>query len=116
MRRRSRLGNWRVGSFSGRELSRNRRAACNGRDFVIVASAPKVDEVCIMRVLKYSGEVSLAQAFAVATEKRARRGTNKTRRCCGITADERSDSTTNEVERLFARKSQAGCADLTSRG
>lgn len=115
-RGRNRLDGRRVCRLSSRELARNRSAARSGRDFVIVAAPPQVDEIGVVRILKYSREVSLAQAFAVATEKRARRGANKTGGCSGVTADERSDSTTNEIECFLARESQAGCANLTRRG
>ena len=83
-------------------------SCCNGScNFVIASATAQVDDISVVRIVKDSKEISLAEAFAVASEKIARSSSHGGCGSRGLAFDERCDCSLYEIERLVARETNS---------
>lgn len=104
----NRLRCWSIRSCSVFELTLDSWCRDRCGDFIVTTTTTQVDNICIMRVVKNSQEVSLAETLAVTTEKIAGSAANLRSSDRTVSARNRTDSAANEIECLIAREPNTG--------
>src|SRR5712671_3005226 len=94
-----------LGRFRCRQLIAERSRRCCRSDLVIATAPAEIDDVGVVRVLQYSGEVPLAQALAIAAKELARGGAHVAGANGSVAVG--ANGAANEVERFLPTQAQS---------